>query len=113
MGLGIAGAVLWGTAPQALAGEIERSAVAKQLDQLFDAPAWHNAQWGVQVVDLDTSEVLYQRQAEKAFIPASNLKLYTTAAALKTLGANYRYETKIYVNGPVKNGVLRDRKSVV
>jgi D-alanyl-D-alanine carboxypeptidase/D-alanyl-D-alanine-endopeptidase (penicillin-binding protein 4) len=113
MGLGIAGAVLWGTAPQALAGEIERSAVAKQLDQLFDAPAWHNAQWGVQVVDLDTSEVLYQRQAEKAFIPASNLKLYTTAAALKTLGANYRYETKIYVNGPVKNGVLRGDVVVV
>lgn len=92
----------------ALAGDVERATLSKQLDQLFEAPAWRNAQWGVMILDLDTSEVLYQRQADKAFMPASNLKLYTTAAALKTLGSNYRFETKIYVNGPVQNnGTLR------
>ncbi|MGC8739828.1 MAG: D-alanyl-D-alanine carboxypeptidase/D-alanyl-D-alanine endopeptidase [Candidatus Sumerlaeaceae bacterium] len=95
------------------AGDIERAGLAKQLDQLFDAAVWRNAQWGVQVLDLDTSEVLYQRQAEKAFLPASNLKLYTTAAALKLLGANYRYETKIYANGAVKNGTLKGDLVVV
>ncbi|MCX7625980.1 MAG: D-alanyl-D-alanine carboxypeptidase/D-alanyl-D-alanine-endopeptidase [Candidatus Sumerlaeaceae bacterium] len=91
----------------AAAGDVERAALTKQLDQLFDAPAWRNAQWGVMILDLDTSEVLYQRQADKAFMPASNLKLYTTAVALKTLGNNYRFETKIYINGPIqKNGTL-------
>lgn len=94
-------------------GDLERTSLIKQLDQLFDAPPWRHAQWGVQVLDLDTSEILYQRQADKAFLPASNLKLFTTAAALKTLGANFRYETKIYFNGPVKGGVLRGDVVVV
>lgn len=89
------------------AGDSERAALTKQLDQIFEAPAWRNAQWGVMVLDLDTSDVLYQRQADKAFMPASNLKLYTTAAALKTLGSNYRYETKFFVNGPIQRGTLR------
>jgi len=91
----------------AIAGEPEKTTLSRSLDELFDAPVWRNAQWGVQVIDLDTSEVLYQRQAEKGFLPASNMKLYTTAAALKTLGANYRYETKIFINGSVsKDHVL-------
>ncbi len=102
------GVTAWLTVPSLLpANELARSGLAKQLDQLFEAPQWRNAQWGVQIVDLDTSEVLYERQADKAFMPASNLKLYTTGAALKTLGQDYRFETKIYVNGPVRGGVLR------
>lgn len=78
------------------------------LDKLFDAPLWSNAHWGVKVMNLDTSQVLYEREADKGFMPASNLKLYTTAAALDTLGPDFRFETRICANGPVtRGGTLR------
>ncbi|AXA36014.1 MAG: D-alanyl-D-alanine carboxypeptidase/D-alanyl-D-alanine-endopeptidase [Candidatus Hydrogenedentota bacterium] len=87
-------------------GDLEKEALQKSLDALFDAPQWSNSYWGVQVLDLDTSEVLYERLATKNFTPASNLKLYTTAAALKLLGPEYRFETPIYANGPVRSRIL-------
>ncbi len=73
--------------------------LAQRLDAIFDAPKWESARWGVMVQDVETSEVLYQRDAEKSFMPASNMKLYTTAASLASLGADYRFETKIYATG--------------
>lgn len=39
-------------------------------------------------------------------VPASNMKLITTGVALRTLGASYRYETKIAYSGKIENGVL-------
>lgn len=79
----------------------------QQLDAMFDAPMWRNAHWGVKIVDLTTSEMLYEREADKGFMPASNMKLYTTAAALHLLGPDYRYETSIYATGPItESGTL-------
>lgn len=79
-----------------------------ELDQLFDAPMWSNAHWGVKIVDLNSSEVLYERESTKGFMPASNMKLFTTAAALATLGPDFQYETNIYANGPISpSGTLK------
>lgn len=79
-----------------------------KLDQIFDAPAWKNAFWGVKIMDLKTSETLYERNAEKGFMPASNMKLFPTATALAVLGPDYRYETRLYACGPVTHGgILR------
>lgn len=71
----------------------------QRLDAIFDDPQWDNARWGLIVQDLETSEILYDRDGEKSFMPASNMKLFTTAAALATLGKDYRFETKIYADG--------------
>jgi len=73
--------------------------LAQRLDAIFNHPQWENARWGVMVQDLNTSKVLYERDANKSLMPASNMKLYTTAASLVTLGADYKFETKIYATG--------------
>jgi D-alanyl-D-alanine carboxypeptidase/D-alanyl-D-alanine-endopeptidase (penicillin-binding protein 4) len=73
--------------------------LAQRLDAIFNAPQWSSAHWGVLVKDLDTSTVLYEHEAGKSVMPASNMKLFTTAASLATLGADYRFETKIYATG--------------
>ena len=62
---------------------------------------------GALVVDLNTGETLYSRNASKAFIPASNMKLFSDAAALLALGPNYRFQTELSTNAHhLENGVL-------
>lgn len=78
-----------------------------QLDDYFNDPNFSNANWGVLVKSLKTGEVLYKRNADKLFIPASNMKLFTSAAALLLLGPDYVYETDFYVNGGLEKGVLK------
>lgn len=54
----------------------------------------------VRVVALEgstTPRVLYDRNATQPMIPASNLKLLTTAAALDALGSDFKFQTKLYV----------------
>src|SRR5437660_7975289 len=51
--------------------------------------------WGIEVVSLNTGEVLYTQNADKLFIPASNTKLFTTATALALIGPNYRFRTTV------------------
>ena len=62
--------------------------------------------WGVHVVNLRSGTVLYSRNADRNFVPASNVKLLTTAAGLAQLGPDYRYVTKVYADGPITDGTL-------
>jgi len=63
--------------------------------------------WGVLVTDAATGEVLYSRNADGYFMPASNAKLFTTALALAALGPNYRVRTTVATSGALDaNGVL-------
>ena len=50
---------------------------------------------GVAIVDLNTGENLYQRNPSRPFIPASNMKLFSDAAALMALGPDYRFQSQL------------------
>ncbi|MEM6335510.1 MAG: D-alanyl-D-alanine carboxypeptidase/D-alanyl-D-alanine-endopeptidase [Bacteroidota bacterium] len=76
------------------------------LDATLDNADTGNAFWGALVIDLDSGRTLYSRNASKSFTPASNMKLYTTAAGLDQLGPDFSYKTRVYVDGEVENGVL-------
>ncbi len=63
---------------------------------------------GISVVDVATGRVVATHNAEQSLIPASTLKLVTTATAIEILGADYRYETRLETDGVVdEEGVLR------
>ncbi len=62
---------------------------------LRSSPAGARAFWGIEVADPGRGTVLYQLNAERLFVPASNAKLFTTALALVRLGPDYRFETTI------------------
>ena len=64
-----------------------------QLDRILQDTVLHQTRTGIKIVSLETGEVLYQQNSQKLFHPASNMKLLTTAAALKYLGPNYRFRT--------------------
>ncbi len=62
---------------------------------------------GAFVFDLNTGETLYQRNAAKTFIPASNMKLFSDAAALLILGPDYHFENQLSTDATsLKNGIL-------
>ena len=83
-----------------------RWGLAAEIDRVLDGRAFDDAYWGALVVDLDTGETLYDRNGARRFIPASNMKLLTTAAVLDALGPDWRYETRLYADGEVHNGTL-------
>src|SRR5260370_12061680 len=80
----------------------------KRVAATIDQPCYRAAMWGVKVVSLDTGKVVFERNADKLFSPASNAKLYTMALALDRLGADYRVKTSLFVRTkPDRDGVLK------
>jgi len=77
------------------------------IDSAVNAPEFANAHWGILVVDATTRDTLYSRNADKLFMPASNMKIVTGATALAQLGPDYTYRTVFAARGPVRGGVLR------
>lgn len=76
------------------------------LERLIESPRWSGDRWGVLVVSLDRGDTLFSHAADDALTPASNLKLFTTAAALYYLGPDFRYSTFLLSDGKIENGVL-------
>lgn len=62
---------------------------------------------GVEVVDLTTGTMMYRRNQSRSFVPASNMKLFSDAAALMVLGPDYRFKNNLSVGiSQLQNGVL-------
>ncbi len=81
--------------------------IRNELEFLFSDPAFAAAHWGVAVQSAQTGEYFYLRNENKAFMPASNMKLFTTAAALLGLGSDYRFVTRLMAHGLISaEGVL-------
>jgi D-alanyl-D-alanine carboxypeptidase/D-alanyl-D-alanine-endopeptidase (penicillin-binding protein 4) len=89
------------------------AALAAKLDAVLNAPEYRAALWGVLVVDAQTGEEIYAHNADKLFRPASTTKLYSCAAALVALGADYKFETPVYRRGEINDGRLQGDLIVV
>src|SRR2546428_107819 len=83
-----------------LKGSLER-----RLATLLDQPPFNRANWGLYVVD-DRGKVLFERNGDRFYVPASNTKLVVSAAATVLLPVDYRVKTSLYTNGRMDNGVL-------
>src|SRR5438132_4838126 len=78
-----------------------------EIDQVIDESEFASARWGVFVMSLRDGRILYSRDGDKLFTPASNMKIYTTAVALDLLGADYRWRTSVYAEKqPDANGLV-------
>ncbi len=63
---------------------------------------------GVKIVSLDTNKTIFEENGEKYFMPASNMKSYTVAAALEKLSPDFRFITSIYAPAkPDANGIVK------
>jgi serine-type D-Ala-D-Ala carboxypeptidase/endopeptidase (penicillin-binding protein 4) len=67
---------------------------------LASAPA-SKGDWGILIVDAQTGEPLFEKNPDSYFVPASNMKLFTTALALAKLGPDYKFHTTLETRGAV------------
>ncbi|MEA5532819.1 D-alanyl-D-alanine carboxypeptidase/D-alanyl-D-alanine-endopeptidase [Crocosphaera sp. XPORK-15E] len=74
-----------------------------RIEQLIEGETVKRSPWGILVKNLDNNETLYELNSQKFFIPASNMKLLTTAAALVKFGPDFRINTPIYSQGIAPN----------
>jgi serine-type D-Ala-D-Ala carboxypeptidase/endopeptidase (penicillin-binding protein 4) len=82
-------------APSALPA-ICSSQLPAAINGIIDRPELRRYRWGIVVQELGRTNQLYNRDGDRLFIPASNVKLITTAVALRQLGASTRLRTSIY-----------------
>ena len=81
--------------------------LAGDLGSILDR-ASRGGEWGVVVVSLASGDTLFARNADRQLLPASTMKLFTSAVALERFGADYRFTTEVLREGAVgSDGVLR------
>ena len=77
----------------------KQSSLEKRIDAVLSAPDLQRGFWGIQVVAIPSGKLLYSQNADKLFTPASNTKLFTTAAALALIGPTYQFRTTVETSG--------------
>lgn len=93
--------------------KIPAQSLQQKIDELVNHPGLKNASIGIDVMNLTTGERLAAHQPQRALIPASTLKLVTTATALKLLGPQATFKTVLATDGTLKNGVLEGNLFII
>lgn len=78
----------------------------KKINVLLGDASMNSVISSVAIRKASTGEIIYEANADRKVTPASTLKLLTSAAALETLGEEYRFTTELLTDGKVVNGVL-------
>ena len=105
------GSLLLATAaayPTPLAGPADTAVahLSEELRAILGRYPWRGARWSVLVVSLDRGDTLFAVSADSAMAPASNMKLLTSAAALREMGPDFRYRTWLLSDASEAEGVL-------
>jgi D-alanyl-D-alanine carboxypeptidase/D-alanyl-D-alanine-endopeptidase (penicillin-binding protein 4) len=92
------------TTPSPPSGAVRE--LRSDLARVFGAPINERGVWAVDIRSIDTGEQLYELNAGKLMMPASNMKILTLAATADALGWEYRFTTTLETRGTITDGVL-------
>ncbi len=87
--------------------DLEVDRLGSDLRALLGSVRWQAAEWSVLVVSLDRGDTLFSFEPDAARVPASNLKVLTTAAAMRELGPDFRFRTYLLSRAPTESGTLQ------
>jgi len=73
--------------------------LAKQVDAIIGKALTQKVKFSIHIVKADSGKTVYDHDARELMIPASNMKLMVSATALKYLGPDYVYKTKVGLSG--------------
>lgn len=84
-----------------------QNTVQQEINTFVNASVNKNAKISFEVMNIESSEIIARYNEDSAIVSASTTKLFSTFAALKTLGSNFKMKTRLYVDGMVdSNGTL-------
>jgi len=69
--------------------------LAKRVDGIISRSLQQKVRFSIHIVKAESGGTVYSHDAKELMIPASNMKIITTAAALNYLGPDYKYKTKV------------------
>ena len=96
------------------AGAQTQSNVKSAIEAMASDPYFFNAQIGVLAIDINTGATIAEYNPDMSLTPASNMKLFSTAAALEMYGPEYTFDTKLAYTGSIdKNGRLRGNLFII
>ena len=76
-----------------------RANLVGQVDEVISQSLQHKVRFSICIVEAGSGRIVYEHDANELMIPASNMKIITTAAALKYLGPDFEYITKVGLVG--------------
>ncbi len=79
--------------------DIASAGLTEKIDGIINKSSQKGVQYSIAIVKADSGEAVYGHDANKAMIPASNMKIVTSAAALKYLGPDYKFTTEVGLCG--------------
>lgn len=95
------------TAPTPVSGQSSTD-LQNKIRLALARPQLQRGQVGIKIVSLNTNKTIFEQNAEKYFMPASNMKSYTVAAAIERLSPDFRFVTSVFANKtPDTNGTLK------
>ena len=81
--------------------------ITKSASRLSRSSAVSGSRMSIEVIDMTSGKVLYSNGENRRLIPASNMKLLTSATALSLLRPDYQFRTEVWMDGPIKKGVVK------
>jgi serine-type D-Ala-D-Ala carboxypeptidase/endopeptidase (penicillin-binding protein 4) len=78
-----------------------------RIEQIANQPALEPGFFAVKIVSLDTGNVIYEQNANKFVRPASNMKIYTVAAAFDRLTPDHHFITSVYAKEKLEDGKVK------
>jgi D-alanyl-D-alanine carboxypeptidase/D-alanyl-D-alanine-endopeptidase (penicillin-binding protein 4) len=77
--------------------------ISNHVQKLMQSDALKHGQWSVYAEFTDTGEKIVSLNPDLSMVPASGLKVFTSSCALKYLGEDFKFDTKIYYDGKISN----------
>jgi D-alanyl-D-alanine carboxypeptidase/D-alanyl-D-alanine-endopeptidase (penicillin-binding protein 4) len=84
----------------------DQASLHKVIEATLEAECLDSAQTAISIVGAPNGNVVYTRNTDVPLLPASIIKLLTTAAALEYLGPEYRFKTDILYTGVRRESVI-------
>lgn len=101
--IGLVATLTWSSPAGA---DTSRSGLGAGLDTILADPLLKGGAAGVVVADADSGATLYRHRPDDRLVPASNTKLFTSAAAMGLLGPDHTYRTEVLTDGSRRGQVL-------
>ncbi|MHC4206731.1 MAG: D-alanyl-D-alanine carboxypeptidase/D-alanyl-D-alanine endopeptidase [Planctomycetota bacterium] len=78
---------------------IARADLSGQIDGIIRESVQKRVHFSIRIIEADSGVTVYEHDARELMIPASNMKIITSAAALNYLGPDYVYKTRVGLSG--------------